>query len=90
MGIKELCDKYNRPHPNQAINAAIRAELPAGNEVMDLLALVGRENFRKPAKYQTIYDGLLTVRQRLADEIARRYNLKSADTESKETDHEEA
>ena len=25
-----------------------------------------------------------------SDEIARRYNLKSADTESKETDHEEA
>lgn len=88
MGIKELCSKYNRPHPNQAINAAIRAELPAGNEVMDLLAFVYRENIRKPPKYQQVYERLLEVRRCLADEIARRYQLKSA--AAGEDPHEEA
>ena len=78
MGVKELCQKYRRPHPEQAINAAIRAEIPGGGVVLDLLHQVYPQLARDPERLQSVFDSLRRARTEMAENIAARYGLKSA------------
>lgn len=85
MSILELTQKYKRRKSQQAVNAAIREELPGGAELLDLASKFERlrldaKNGRKFADEElALVEAVCADLQRLRDafgnEIARRYNL---------------
>lgn len=87
MGILELGQKYGRQNSRQVVNAAIRAELPGGAEVVALMKKYG-DLFvvaqTKPGAFSEtekslvgqMLNDLQRVRDVMGDEIARRYGLK--------------
>lgn len=70
MSTKELAAKYGKSkNSTQLVNAAIRAEIPGGNEALDAL-----DTLRTAGNEQ----GLAAVRlivDAMADEIRRRYDM---------------
>lgn len=85
MSILDLTQKYKRRKSRQAVNAAIREELPGGAELLDLASKFERlrldaKNGRKFADEElALVEAVCADLQRLRDafgnEIARRYNL---------------
>lgn len=78
MSVKELCQKYNRPHPSQAINAAIRAEIPGGGIVLDLLNSTYPMAQKNPKQFQAFFESIQNARNEMAKSIALKYELKTA------------
>ena len=97
MSILELSQKYGRQKGRQVVNAAIRAELPCGNEILDglkkygdiFLAAQNEQNgyteTEKRLAGQIFYD-LQRFRDILGDAIARRYGLKTKFDEQPQPD----
>lgn len=85
MALKDLRDKYRKSNKPAAINAAIRAELPGGNEVLDGLERchkIVRALPRGSEAHQSTeaaYDSLVRVANAMEDEIRRRYDMPPAD-----------
>ena len=76
MGVKELCQAYNKNNTESAVNAAIRAEIPAGAILLDLIyELYPHRNEETQLAY--IYAKLLEAKQELFKVIAEKYHLKS-------------
>jgi hypothetical protein len=79
MATRELKAKYDKSNQRDAINAAIRAELPGGSALLDVLEIahlaVGRRDL--PAEAQQaigrILNGLLAAKAALEAEIRRRW-----------------
>jgi hypothetical protein len=63
----------------ESYNKALRAEIPGGNELLDLLHLVNvarQRPIEDPAAFlMTIEDRLQGIRDAMADEIQRRYQI---------------
>lgn len=84
MGMKELGEKYGKGNGRTLVNRAIRAELPGGNELLDVIGLVWEAkqflaNGRADAAADKIADAngkLNDGMQAMSAEIARRYELK--------------
>lgn len=88
MGILELTQKYKRQKSRQAVNAAIREEIPGGAETLDLGTKYSGRLLSIRAKktdvslsleevYAEVYADLQRLRDVMGDEIARRYGLKT-------------
>lgn len=88
MSAFEIMQKYKRTKVGQAVNAAIRAEIPGGSDVVELgtkystRAITAKNNpesaTASPAEiYAEIYADLRRLRDVMGDEIARRYGLKT-------------
>lgn len=61
-------------------NKALRAEIPGGNELLDLLELVHKTRMRgridKPLDFaELIEDRLQEIRDEMVDEVERRYRI---------------
>lgn len=79
MGIRELRAVYGpNAKARSAINAAIRQELPGGSAVLDALNCADLAVTNQLVTPQRLLDLLLAAKAELADEIARRYELRSA------------
>lgn len=75
MGIRELRERYGKSlKGRQAVNAAIRAELIAGNEVLDLLAILDADRSLATEGKRALTLAI-AAREALAREIADRYGL---------------
>ena len=86
MPIKELCEKYRSRKPKHAVNRAIREELPGGNEVLDALFLVhgladalSEKKSELAEKAIEAENALISARDAMAEEIARRYGFKNSE-----------
>ena len=76
MGVKELCQAYNKKSTESAVNAAIRAEVPAGAIVLDLLyELYPHRN--EGTQLASVYEKLLEAKQELFGVVAEKYQLKA-------------
>lgn len=85
MSMRDLTQKYKRQKSRQAVNAAIREELPGGAELLDLASKF--ERLRLDAKngrtfeddelafVETVCADLRRLRDAFGNEIARRYDL---------------
>ena len=68
MSTKDLKDKYGEGKTRGIINRAIRAEIPGGAKLLDLMdELSGRETF--------ITRALVAIRDEMDKEIRRRYGM---------------
>ena len=87
MSILDLTKRYKRQKSRQAVNAAIREEIPGGAETLDLgtkysgrlTSLRAKQGGAQPSLeevYAEIYADLQRLRDVMGDEIARRYGLK--------------
>jgi len=87
MPIKDLRDKYGKnKNPRKAINAAIRAELVGGDDVLDCLDRLDRTARRLKERdlagqyeAQNALDSLRALRDLMSNIIADRYNLKNTE-----------
>jgi hypothetical protein len=87
MGIRELRAKYGRNLKGfVAVNAAIRAELPGGAELIDALQSLYffLRLFPDDMHARRARADLQKVRERFAEEIARKYDLASAREDNEE------
>jgi len=83
MPLKELEAKYRKSNLRGAINAAIRGELPGGNEVLDLLELTHSAANRlgwedadgKPSLLRVIHERLVCAANAMEAEIRQRYGM---------------
>ena len=82
MPTKELRAKYRKSNQSAALNAAIRAELPGGGLVLDLLELThhaaDRLGWREgdgPSLPAVIHGRLREAANEMEAEIRRRYGL---------------
>jgi hypothetical protein len=77
MSTRDLAAKYGKSkNSTQLVNAAIRAELPGGNEALDALDTLRRADEHRSNRDTA--DALAAVRQiveAMAAEIRRRYNM---------------
>lgn len=72
MSRRDLTNKYGKNlNTHRAINAAIRAEIPGGNEALDALEAI-RDRGADPLAV------IRDVVKAMADEICRRYGLQPA------------
>jgi len=83
MATKELGEKYGRNKKSaQLINAAIRAELPGGNELLDALErahkIAGRDE-RSAGMIGPVLSGLRAAKVAMEAEIRRRYDMPPRD-----------
>jgi len=82
MATKELCDKYGK-NSALSINAAIRAELPGGSELLDALEIAhkaaGRRDDPAAATVHRILESLRAAKAALEAEIRRRYDMPPRD-----------
>lgn len=79
MGMKELRAKYGDKKRTLAINAAIRAEIPGGSELLDLVHLANHlhevaEDSERP-KLGEVLSGLKRVKKSMFLEICKRYEI---------------
>jgi len=83
MPTKDLREKYgtSRKQP-QLINAAIRAELPGGDELLDVLErahqIAGRDE-RSADMIGPVLAGLRAAKAAMEAEIRRRYDMPPSD-----------
>ncbi len=83
MPTRELREKYAAGNQRDAINRAIRAELPGGNAVLDLLELTHhaaqRLGWREPDGSSSllcvIHERLCAAAAEMENEIRRRYGM---------------
>ena len=81
--LKDLRIKYGKTTSRQAINAAIRAELPGGPGVLDLMELTHHAAERlgwedpdgKPSLLRVIHEQLCAAANAMEAEIRRRYGM---------------
>ena len=89
MGIQELHDRYDRKNSVQAINAAVRAEIPGGAKLLNLVARLYAKihdpTVSPPDELVTLYGELLAVQEEMKAAIAERYELKN---HCKRNDHD--
>lgn len=82
MGTRELREKYGKSTAEQAINAAIRAELPGGSELLDALEIAhkaaGRKDDPAAATVGRILTALRGAKAAMEAEIRRRYGMPGA------------
>lgn len=83
MPIRDLREKYGSGKARELVNRAIRAEIPGGAAVLDRLAR-WRHGLRELVEAgeatpheEADYRAAVEERDRMADEIARRYGLKT-------------
>lgn len=79
MSLQDLKAAYSdgrNRKGRQLINAAIRAELPGGTEVLDALALI--QPSAATSKEYAWLNAVQKAVDAMADAIARKYDLKSA------------
>jgi hypothetical protein len=71
--------KYGRGKTIRAINAAIRAEIPGGNEALDSLELLHHVMMRQRGATREVaqlaYDRMLGVVEAMESEVRRRYEM---------------
>lgn len=91
MGTREISEKYHRNKLPQAINAAIRAEVPAGHIVLDLLYRLhsarSKATGSRRAELDQIFAELQSARKEMVKMIADRYeltNIKWSDGDERE------
>ncbi|MBQ8285865.1 MAG: hypothetical protein IJZ10_06145 [Thermoguttaceae bacterium] len=81
MSIKELKEKYGVRGSVGAVNAAIRAEIPGGANVLDALTALHpalrRSNGRTRRDLEATFERLQSARAAMVDDVARRYGFKS-------------
>lgn len=83
MSIRDLTQKYKRQKSRQAVNAAIREELPGGAELLDLTSKLERLRYRANGAFtaeelafiEAVCADLQRLRDAFGNEIARRYDL---------------
>lgn len=75
MGIRELREKYGATKARQAINRAIRAELPGGPEILDLIDHL--QTCDPSPATDRAHKLALQAQAAMSAEIARRYDLRS-------------
>ncbi len=75
MAVKELREIYGNTKAWQALNRAIRAEIPGGGDVLDALTLAGA--LRSTPKGDELFSRLLAARNEMQAAIARKYGFKS-------------
>ncbi len=81
--LRDLREKYGKSNLRQAVNAAIRAELPGGNDVLDLLELTHHAADRlgwedadgQPSLLRVIHERLARAANAMEQEIRRRYGM---------------
>jgi len=83
MPTKQLREKYGKSNQSLAINAAIRAELPGGGELLDALEIAhkaaGRRDDPAAVTASRILSSLLAVKAAMEAEIRRRYDMPPRD-----------
>ncbi|MGN1064379.1 MAG: hypothetical protein ACI4QC_03115 [Thermoguttaceae bacterium] len=75
MSTKDLCAAYGKTHTATAVNAAIRAEIPGGSIVLDLLERASSLR-HKSEEWSSEYVLLSKVRDEMFNVIARKYGLR--------------
>ena len=83
MSARDLIEKYSKKNARQAVNAAIREELPGGAELLDLASKFERLRYRANGAFtaeelaliETVCADLQRLRDAFGNEIARRYDL---------------
>ena len=83
MPIRELREKYGKSKVRQVFNAAIRAELVGGDDLLDAMPLVDRLTIRLKERdlagqteAQAALDALRDLREVMAAVIAKRWGLR--------------
>lgn len=78
MPIKELRDVYgNVKKTSSLLNRAVRAECVGGAELLDAIYIAAK-NRRVSADWEKMFQALESVRAAMQNEIARRYQFKTA------------
>jgi hypothetical protein len=79
MSTKELQAKYDKSNADAAINAAIRAEIPGGSELLGALEVAhkaaGRKDDPAAATVSRILTALRAAKAAMEAEIRRRYGI---------------
>lgn len=76
MGLRELSQKYGKTESARSVNAAIRAEIPGGSLVLDLLTKTHPLRNKDP-RWAEQYEILRKIRDEMFNVIAERYGLQS-------------
>ena len=76
MSVKELCSTYGKKNTAPAVNAAIRAEVPGGAIVLDLLQRAASLR-HKSEEWESEYVQLSKARNEMFNVIADKYGLRS-------------
>ncbi|MBP3558275.1 MAG: hypothetical protein J6K20_11335 [Thermoguttaceae bacterium] len=77
MAVKELREAYGNAKTWQAMNRAIRAEVPGGDELLDAIGLAAPLRDRSP-QCAKLFEKLQQAREAMNAFIAQKYELKSA------------
>ena len=79
MSMFELRAVYGDKKKSIVINAAIRAELPGGNEFLDMMSKVFQSYYNAEGDNKMILAGVIKqmkiVKQAMVSEILRRYEI---------------
>lgn len=75
--IRTLQEKYQKKDPRVAINSAIRAEIPGGAAALNAF-VIAAANRNASYRWGQVYKFLKQARDEATREIAKRYELKSA------------
>lgn len=79
MSTRDLQEKYGAANSKAAINAAIRAEIPGGGELLDALETAhkaaGRNDDPAAATIGRVLTALLRAKGAMEAEIRRRYGI---------------
>lgn len=82
MSFRDLRAKYGDLKAKRAVNAAIRGEIPGGNETLDALAQLRSNSVLLSSDAGQLAERLiLDIIDAQAQEIARRYNLGGPNSE---------
>lgn len=77
MAVKELRETYGNAKTWQAMNRAVRAEVPGGDELLDAIGLAAPLRDRSP-QCAKLFEKLQEAREAMNAFIAQKYNLKTA------------
>jgi hypothetical protein len=84
MSRRDLTAKYGNKNVNNLINAAIRAEIPGGDEVLNAIGKI------RPLANAPPFDRILALLRRIVDamalEIRHRYGMLSDSDEPRDSD----
>lgn len=89
MGIRELGQIYGPKCKNRVIlRRAISAELPGGAELCGLVDDLYRAKVKNPA-FEPYWERAVATLDKMKDEIARRYDFKTAKKEESQDENDE-
>ncbi len=77
MPVKELREAYGNAKTWQAMNRAVRKEIPGGDELLDAIGLAAPLRDRSP-QCAKLFEKLQQAREAMNAYIAQKYELKSA------------